>query len=386
MLARRQLAPAGTDRTHRHRATSINLGAIAIVAFIVLLYVVGWGTLIALIVPQPLSVGSGASGIGAGITAFLLGMRHALDADHIAAINNTMRKLPREGQRSVSVGFGFSFGQASIVFALAVLISLGMRSLSGHVVDTGSTLHALTSVLAAVVSSVYLYAIAALNVAAFYDQYSAFCAMRMGRYDAAQLERRIESSGLVSRVLPPLMRIVRKPTQVYSIGRLFGVDFDTATAIALLVLTGSGAASGLPWHATLCLPVLFAAGMLLFDPIDGSFLHVACGWTLAQPLRKIYYNLVVTGLSIGIGFIIGTVEVLGLLNHALSMHGAGGTWLAELDLNDLGFAIVGLFGGTWAVSIAIWKFRRIEQRCATAAAHSIPQRYNYLPSEGIYHE
>ncbi|HEF5873764.1 TPA: HoxN/HupN/NixA family nickel/cobalt transporter [Burkholderia cenocepacia] len=364
MLARRHLPPSGTDRAHRHRIASIDLSAIAIVAFIVLLHVVGWGTLIALIVPQHLSVGSRAFGIGAGITAYSLGMRHAFDADHIAAIDNTTRKLLGEGQRSASVGFWFSFGHASVVFGLAVLISLGMRSLSAHVVDAGSTLRTLTGVLGAVVSSVFLYAIAALNVAAFHDLYAAFRAMRTGRYDEAQLERRLESRGLVARVLAPLMRIVRKPGQMYFVGLLFGLGFDTATEIALLVLTGSGAASGLPWYAILCLPVLFAAGMLLFDTIDGSFMHVAYGWALARPVRKIYYNLVVTGLSIGVALVIGTVEVLGLLNRALGTHGAAGTWLAALDLNDLGFAIVGLFVATWAVSIAIWKVGRFEQRWA----------------------
>ncbi|KVV51823.1 nickel transporter [Burkholderia territorii] len=348
----------------RYRVTTFGPAAIAIVAFIVLLHVVGWGTLIALIVPQHLSVGSRAFGLGAGITAYSLGMRHAFDADHIAAIDNTTRKLRGEGQRSASVGFWFSFGHSSVVFGLAVLVSLGMRSLSAHIVDAGSTLRSVTSVLGAIVSSVFLYAIAALNVAAFSDLYAAFRAMRTGRYDAAQLERYLDSRGLVARVLAPLMRIVRKPAQMYFVGLLFGLGFDTATEIALLALTGSGAASGLPWYAILCLPVLFAAGMLLFDTIDGSFMHVAYGWALAQPVRRIYYNLVVTGLSISVALVIGTVEVLGLLNRALGAHGAAGTWLAALDLNDLGFAIVGLFVATWAVSIAIWKFGRIEQRWA----------------------
>ncbi|AJY11542.1 HoxN/HupN/NixA family nickel/cobalt transporter [Burkholderia dolosa] len=365
MLARRHLPPAtGVAPAAHARVRSIDLSALWIVAFIVLLHVVGWGTLIALIVPQHLSVGSRAFGIGAGITAYSLGMRHAFDADHIAAIDNTTRKLLGEGQRSASVGFWFSFGHSSVVFGLAVLISLGMHSVSTHVVDAGSTLRALTSVLGATVSSVFLYAIAALNVAAFYDLYRAFRAMRTGRFDEAQLERRLESRGIVARVLAPLMRIVRKPAQMYFVGLLFGLGFDTATEIALLVLTGSGAASGLPWYAILCLPVLFAAGMLLFDTIDGSFMHVAYGWALARPVRKIYYNLVVTGLSIGVALVIGTIEMLGLLNHALGMHGAFGAWLSALDLNDVGFAIVGLFVATWAISVAIWKFGRIEQRWA----------------------
>ncbi|MET3553377.1 HoxN/HupN/NixA family high-affinity nickel-transporter [Burkholderia sp. 567] len=160
------------------------------------------------------------------------------------------------------------------------------------------------------------------------------------------------------------MRIVRTPGQMYFVGVLFGLGFDTATEIALLVLTGAGAASGLPWYAILCLPVLFAAGMLLFDTIDGSFMTLAYGWALAQPIRKIYYNLVVTGLSIGFALVIGTIEMLGLLGNAFQAHRASGTWLPPLALNHMGFAIVGLFVATWAVSAAIWKFGRIEQRWA----------------------
>jgi len=349
-------------RFSHHRTATVSLAAVAM--FIVVLHVVGWGTLLAFIVPHHLSVGSRAFGIGAGVTAYSLGMRHAFDADHIAAIDNTTRKLLGEGQRASSVGFWFSFGHSSVVFGLAIFIALGMHSLSAHVLDAGSPLRMLTSTVGAIVSSVFLYSIAILNIAAFYDLCTAFRRMRSGRLDEAQLERCLQSRGLISRFLAPLMRIVRKPGQMYFVGVLFGLGFDTATEIALLVLTGAGAASGLPWYAILCLPVLFAAGMLLFDTIDGSFMTLAYGWALAQPIRKIYYNLVVTGLSIGFALIIGTIEMLGLLGNAFHTHRTSGAWLPPLDLNHLGFAIVGLFVATWAVSAAIWKFGRIEQRWA----------------------
>ncbi|WP_223216664.1 HoxN/HupN/NixA family nickel/cobalt transporter [Paraburkholderia phenoliruptrix] len=333
--------------------------------FIALLHLVGWGTLLALVAPLHRGGTATALGIGAGIAAYALGMRHAFDADHIAAIDNTTRKLVGEGKPCLSVGFWFSFGHSSIVFGLSLLIAVSMRSVSSQLVDSGSTLRTVTGVLGAVISSGFLFVIALLNVAAFRDIYRVFRQMKSGRYDDAYLAQRLESRGLVNRVLAPLMRIVSKPAQMYLVGLLFGLGFDTATEIALLVLTGSGAASGLPWYAILCLPVLFAAGMLLFDTIDGSFMSYAYRWALDKPVRKIYYNLVVTGLSTSVAVGIATIEVLGLLDAALGAagkHGVFQAWTASVDLNEAGYAIVGLFVATWAVSAAIWKFGRIEER------------------------
>ena len=161
---------------------------------------------------------------------------------------------------------------------------------------------------------------------------------------------------------------------MYVVGLLFGLGFDTATEIALLVLTGSGAASGLPWYATLCLPVLFAAGMLLFDTLDGSFMSIAYGWALARPVRKIYYNIVVTGLSVAIALFIGSLEMLGLFRDSFNLHDGVLARLAELDLNQLGFAIVAVFVATWLISVAIWKFGRVEERWTPATQRSAAAR------------
>jgi high-affinity nickel-transport protein len=341
------------------------------IAFIALLHVVGWGTLLALVAPLHLSVGSKAFGIGVGITAYTLGMRHAFDADHIAAIDNTTRRLVGQGKRSSTVGFWFSFGHSSIVFGLTLLVALGMRSLSVRITDAESALHTFAGVIGATVSGGFLYLIAAMNIFAFFDIHNVFRQMKKGHYDEAHLKHRLEHRGLVSRLLAPLMRIVRKPEQMYFVGLLFGLGFDTATEIALLVLTGTGAASGLPWYATLCLPVLFAAGMLLFDTIDGSFMNFAYGWALAKPVRKVYYNLFVTGLSIAVALVIGTIELLGVLNNALSKHGVLLSWTSSIDLNILGFAITGLFAATWLVSAAIWKLGRIERRWAPVPGHAV---------------
>jgi high-affinity nickel-transport protein len=343
------------------------------IVFIALLHIVGWTTLLTVVVPLHLSVGSKVFGVGVGITAYTLGMRHAFDADHIAAIDNTTRKLVGEGKRSLSVGFWFSFGHSTIVFGLTLLLALGMRSISDHLLKDGSALQTFTGIIGTSISSGFLYLIAALNVVAFFDIYKVFRKMKTSQYDEAYLEKRLEARGVVNRLLSPLMRVVSKPRQMYFVGLLFGLGFDTATEIALLVLAGSGAASRLPWYATLCLPALFAAGMMLFDTLEGSFMNLAYEWAMAKPVRKIYYNLVVTGLSIAVAFAIGSVEILSLFTDVLNIRGAPWSWVSGIDLNGLGFAIVGLFVATWIVAVAIWKIGRVEEKWHSAHDHAFPK-------------
>ncbi|MCC3777843.1 HoxN/HupN/NixA family nickel/cobalt transporter [Streptomyces sp. UNOB3_S3] len=336
------------------------LGGMA--AFILGLHLVGWFTLIAIVAPEHYTVGSKAFGIGMGVTAYTLGMRHAFDADHIAAIDNTTRKLMHEGQRPLSVGFWFSLGHSSIVFALAFLISLGVKALAGPVRDDGSQLHNVTGLIGTTVSGVFLYVIAAINLIILAGIWKVFRKMRTGQYDEAALERQLNSRGLMNRLLGRVMKSVGKPWHMYPLGLLFGLGFDTATEIALMVLAGSGAASGLPWYAILCLPVLFAAGMSLLDTIDGSFMNFAYGWAFSKPVRKVYYNLTITGLSVAVALIIGTVELLSLVSEKLGLHGAFWDRVGALDLNMIGFVIVGLFFATWLIAMAVWKLGRIEEK------------------------
>ncbi|MEX3634067.1 HoxN/HupN/NixA family nickel/cobalt transporter [Paraburkholderia sp. BR14320] len=347
---------------------------LALLVFIALLHVVGWGTLIMLVDPLHLSMGSKAFGIGVGLTAYTLGMRHAFDADHIAAIDNTTRKLAGEGKPAVSVGFWFSLGHSTIVFALTLLLALGVHSVAGYINRENSAFHALTSVVGTSVSGAFLYLIAAFNLVTLIDIVKLFRQLRHGHFDEASLDALSERRGFLNRLLAPFMRIVSKSAHMYIVGLLFGLGFDTATEIALLVITGSGAASGLPWYATLCLPVLFAAGMLLFDTIDGSFMNVAYGWALSRPVRKIYYNIVVTSLSIGVALLIGTLEILGLFREWLDLHHGAFAWLVELDLDKIGFAIAGLFVATWLVSIAVWKLGRVEEKWAPRAQRAAASR------------
>src|SRR6201987_1478819 len=246
------------------------------------LHVVGFATLIALVAPSRYSLGaSGAFTIGIGLTAYTLGLRHAFDADHISAIDNTTRKLMQEGKRPLSVGFWFSLGHSTIVFALALLISLGVRSLDGPVRNNNSDLHQVTNGIGTLVSGFFLYVIAAINLVILLGIIKVFRDMRTGRYDEAQLEVQLDKRGFMNRFLGRLTKTVKRPPQMYPIGVLFGLGFDTATEVALLVLAGGAAGAGMPWYAILCLPILFAAGMSLMDSIDGSFMNFAYSWALS---------------------------------------------------------------------------------------------------------
>lgn len=334
----------------------------AMFGFIAALHVIGWGTLIFLVAPQHFDVGDRVLGVGVGLTAYALGMRHAFDADHIAAIDNTTRSLIGQGRRPLGVGFFFSLGHSSVVFGLALVISAGVSAVIGPVADDSSALHRYTGLIGTGVSGLFLYLIAAINIVILAGILKVFRGMRQGHYDEAALEQHLNNRGLMNRFLGRFTRSIRHSWQMYPLGMLFGLGFDTATEIALLVLAGSSAAAGLPWYAILCLPVIFAAGMSLLDTIDGSLMNVAYGWALVRPVRKVYYNITVTGLSVAVALIVGTAELLGLFAGELGWRGGFWDWIAALDLNVVGFVIVGLFILVWAGALLVWRLGRIEER------------------------
>jgi high-affinity nickel-transport protein len=331
--------------------------------FVLMLHVVGFFILLALVVPNDYSLGkSGAFGLGVGITAYTLGLRHAFDADHIGAIDNTTRKLMNEGQRPLSVGFFFSLGHSTIVFVLGALVTIGVRGLSGAVENDSSTLHRATGLVGPVVSGSFLVLIGILNLIILANILGIFRRMRRGEYNEEELEEQLNSRGFMNRFYGRATRAIRKPWQMYPLGMLFGIGFDTATEIALLVIAGGAAASGLPFYAIICLPILFAAGMSLFDTIDGAFMNFAYGWAFSQPVRKIFYNITITGLSVAVALGIGSIELMSVLADKLSLTGAPWDFVANIDLNVVGYLIVGLFVATWAIAFAVWRFGRIEER------------------------
>jgi high-affinity nickel-transport protein len=350
----------------RHALASLSpserLKLAGMAAGILSLFVVG-GVLLLAAAPHHYRVSrTDVFGVGTGLLALTLGMRHAFDADHISAIDNTTRSLMSERKRPLSVGFFFALGHSSVVFALAIALGIGMRVVDGQVQHGSSTLHHVTTLVGTLVSGAFLYAIAALNVVILISIARAFVAMRRGTYDEAELERQLQQRGLMNRFFGPLARRIDRPSKMYPIGVLFGLGFDTATEVALLVLSGTAVASGLPFWAVLSLPLLFAAGMTLFDTLDGCFMNFAYGWAFARPIRKVYYNLVITALSVAVAVLIGTIELVGLL--ATELHLTTGAWsvASSFSINTAGFVIVGLFVATWVLSALVWRFGHLEDR------------------------
>jgi nickel/cobalt transporter (NiCoT) family protein len=293
-------------------------------------------------------------------------MRHAFDADHIAAIDNTTRKLMADGKRPVSVGFWFSLGHSSIVFMLCLLLAFGVRSLSGQVSNDQSGLHTVTGLVGTSVSGAFLYLIGILNLVILFGIIKVFRAMRRGEYDEETLEDHLNRRGFMNRLLGGLTKSVTKSWHIYPVGLLFGLGFDTATEVGLLVIAGGAAAFALPWYAILTLPVLFAAGMSLLDSIDGCFMNFAYGWAFSRPVRKVYYNITITALSVAVALIIGTVELVSILTDRLNITNGPIAWIGDLDLNNVGFFIVGLFVLTWVVALSVWHFARVEERWSAA--------------------
>jgi nickel/cobalt transporter (NiCoT) family protein len=346
-----------------------SIGAMS--GFVLLLHVVGWGVLVFAVAPAQYQLGStGVLGIGVGLTAYMLGVRHAFDADHIASIDNTTRKLVDEGKPAVSTGFWFSLGHSSVVFAASLLLVAGVRSVAGVVQDENSSVGQTLGLIGTLVAGSFLLLIGLMNLGSAVGIARVFRRMRAGEYDEAELEHHLHNRGFLARLLGRVTRRVSKPWHLYPVGLLMGLGFDTATQVALLVLAAGSAAFVLPWYAILVLPVLFAAGMSLFDTADGVLMTKAYGWAFVKPVRKVFYNLTITVLSVTVALVIGMLVLVGLLVERFSIDVGPLVWLASLNLEFVGFAIVGLFVVTWALAASVWRFGRIEQRWTDGAAHA----------------
>lgn len=316
-----------------------------------LLHLVGWGLLFLVVAPQHPKM------LGLGVLAYTLGLRHAFDADHIAAIDNTTRKFLQEGRKQVGVGFFFSLGHSTVVAAMALALALATREAQKDL----PTLRAVGGVIGTAVSGGFLYLIGVLNLIVLVGIWKVFRGMRRGTYDREELEGLLAGRGLASRFFGRLFDSIRSSYQMYPIGLLFGLGFDTASEIALLSLSAGAATQGMPVAAILTLPVLFASGMCLMDTADGAFMAQAYGWAFTNPVRKVYYNLTVTGLSVAVALLIGTVELFQVATSRVELGGFLGG-LQRLDFGYLGYAVVVVFLGAWAVSYLVWRLGRIEER------------------------
>ncbi len=351
-------APPGTGWSRRERRSVAAMSAV-----VLLLHVVGWGVLLLVVAPRHYDLGgAGALGVGVGLTAYLLGVRHALDADHIASIDNTTRKLVGEGKPALSTGFWFSLGHSSVVFGASLLLALGVRSVAGVVQNEKSPTGQLLGLIGTLTAGGFLLLIGVLNLAAAVGIAKVFRGMRDGVLDEAELERHLHNRGLMARLLGPVTRRVSKAWHLYPVGLLMGLGFDTATQVALLVLATGSATVVLPWYVILVLPVLFAAGMTLFDTADGLFMARAYSWAFLRPVRKVFYNLTVTLLSVAVALVVGSLVLAGLLAERLRIESGLLASLAELNLDYVGFGVVGLFAVAWALALLLWRAGRIEQR------------------------
>jgi nickel/cobalt transporter (NiCoT) family protein len=344
----------------------------AMATFVVLLHVAGIGILCGVVAPQHFQLGGDhpVFTIGVGVLAYTFGLRHAFDADHIAAVDNATRKLLADdnGRKPLSLGFWFSLGHSTIVFTLALLLSFGVKAVVGPVTDDSSALHSAAGVIGAGVSGVFLWVLGLLNLAVLMGIIRVFRQMRRGVYDEAQLEEHLNNRGFMNRLLGGLTKGVRKPWHIYPIGVLFGLGFDTATEVGLLVMAGGAAAFNLPFYAILVLPVLFAAGMCLADTVDGVFMNVAYGWAFARPVRKVFYNITITSISVAVALIIGTIELVGVLVDEADIGSGPLVTIAHIPLDYAGYGIVGLFVVTWIIALAVWRIGRIEERWSSDLA------------------
>ena len=323
-----------------------------LVATIGALYVAG----IALLVVY---AGSNAGLVGTASLAFTLGLRHAFDADHIAAIDNTTRKLRQDGQRPLSVGFWFSLGHSSVVLVLtlvAAAITHAVPDISGS-----------TGFVGASVSGAFLWAVGILNLLVLLDIARVARRVRGGTHDEAELEAMLAPKGLLTRLgLDRVMRLVTRPWQMLPVGLLFGLGFDTATEVALIALGTGATAAGLPLLAVLALPLIFAAGMTTMDTIDGVLMTNAYDWAFRRPARKIFYNLTITSLSVVVALAVGTVQLLTVAIEAFDLRGGFWDGVGALDFQVLGYLIAGLFVATWLVALTAWRVLDLETRWAPA--------------------
>jgi high-affinity nickel-transport protein len=329
---------------------------------VALLHVLGWGIMLLLVAPRfPVMLGLGG-------LAYAFGLRHAFDADHISAIDNTTRKLMSDGKRPLGTGFFFALGHSTIIVVVGIGLGIAAKAVFGAVVNPSSGYETIGGVIGTSLAAGFLYLIAALNVVVLAGIVKVFRGLRAGLFDEAELERQLQARGLMWRFFGRFMRSITKTWHMFFVGLIFGIGFDTATEVLLLAATAAAASQGLPWYAVLALPLLFSGGMTLFDTADGCFMNFAYGWAFARPVRKVYYNLVITGLSIGAAFIIGTIEIIGVLTDEL--HLRGGLWdvMASFDINTAGFVIAAMFVGVWAAALAYWRWGKVEDRWSANVA------------------
>jgi high-affinity nickel-transport protein len=336
--------------------------------FAALLHGLGWGLYLHYAAHYPALV-------GLGFVAYMFGLRHAFDADHIAAVDDTVRYMLQKGKRPLGVGFFFSLGHSTVVFALAIGIAFAATAVKQQLPG----LQNIGGIVGASVSGIFLWIIGILNLLVLLDILKVWESAKSGTHSHAHLEALLLQRGFLNRLFGGrLQKMMNHSWQMYPLGLLFGLGFDTASEIGLLAMTAGASAGNLPVPAVLSMPILFAAGMVLMDTTDGVLMAKAYNWAFLNPLRKIFYNLTTTGLSVAVALLIGSIELLQVFIGMLHLHGRVYDFISQLDFGVLGYLIVALFLIAWACSVAFWKFGHLEERSAQPAApHSHAHRHDH---------
>lgn len=340
--------------------------------FVALLHVLGWGLYLHYTRLYPALV-------GLGFAAYTFGLRHAFDADHIAAVDDTVRFMLQKGKRPLGVGFFFSLGHSTVVVGLAIVIAFaatGVRQELPQLRDIGG-------IVGASVSGIFLWVIGILNLLVLLDILKVWHKAKAGAHDHTHLERLLKQRGLFNRLFGGhLQRLMNHSWQMYPLGLLFGLGFDTASEVGLLAMTAGAAGGNMPVLTVLSLPILFAAGMTMMDTTDGILMSKAYNWAFLNPLRKVFYNITTTGLSVAIALLIGSIELLQVLIGVLDVRGAVPDFVAGLDFGVLGYLIVGMFLLAWSLSVIMWKFGRIEKH---RGMQVIPHSHTHEHAGGLKH-
>jgi nickel/cobalt transporter (NiCoT) family protein len=323
---------------------------------VAVLHLAGWGLLLLFGASHP-------GFIWLGGVAYMLGLRHAFDADHISAIDNTTRKLLQAGKRPVGVGFFFSLGHSTVVFLIAVALGLAVKAVVQGVVTDNGELRSIGGAIGTMVSGGFLVLIGVLNLLVLIDIVRVYRRMQRGEFDRQSLEHELVAGGLMTRMFGRVFRVIEHSWQMYPVGFLFGLGFDTASEVAFLAISAGAAAQGLPFGAIISLPLIFAAGMSLMDTMDGAFMAKAYSWAFASPIRKVFYNLTVTSLSVFVALFVGVIELMQILVQVLGLRGGVFDSIQQFNfLGVAGYVIVAAFVVTWAAAIVFYKVRRIDER------------------------
>lgn len=324
---------------------------IGIYAFLIVVNVLAW--IVSLIL-----FGHSVFLLGLAVTAYTFGLRHAVDADHISAIDNVTRKLMQENKRPVAVGFFFSLGHSTIVVGLSVVIAITASAIKNF-----DNLKFIGSFIGTSISAIFLYLIAILNMVVLWEIFQAFQKLKRGeQYNEQTLEEFLNQRGLMARFFSSLLRLTDRSWKMYPIGVLFGLGFDTATEVGILSTSAVLATKGLPLWSILLFPLLFTSGMCLIDTTDGILMLGAYGWAFVKPIRKLYYNLNITLVSVLVALVVGTVEVFGIISSTFNLNSS--FWNFVRDLNEnfgmIGYCIIGIFVVSWVVSTTIYKIKRYD--------------------------